>query len=74
MSVLKKTTLQDLDEPAASRDVFDKFSGAGRDSSTSSNTPALPPELEREIMEITARNYPGNAISLVLVSRRARVW
>ncbi|TFK68745.1 hypothetical protein BDN72DRAFT_841437 [Pluteus cervinus] len=39
-----------------------------------SREPIFPPELEREIMEETARSYPGSAVSLALVSRRARMW
>ncbi|KAJ7261898.1 hypothetical protein C8J57DRAFT_460102 [Mycena rebaudengoi] len=35
--------------------------------------PRLPPEIEREIFELTAQ-FPGNAVQLVLVARRARIW
>ncbi|KAJ7863169.1 hypothetical protein B0H13DRAFT_1095684 [Mycena leptocephala] len=36
-------------------------------------TPILPPEIEREIFEITAQ-FPGNAVNLVLVARRTQIW
>ncbi|KAF8211077.1 hypothetical protein K438DRAFT_1959272 [Mycena galopus ATCC 62051] len=35
--------------------------------------PILPPEIEREIFEITAQ-FPGNAVNLVLVARRTQIW
>jgi hypothetical protein len=36
--------------------------------------PVLPPELEREIFEMSARIHPGNAVRLVLVARRVQIW
>ncbi|KAJ6568408.1 hypothetical protein DFH09DRAFT_1313856 [Mycena vulgaris] len=33
----------------------------------------LPPEIEREIFEMTAR-FPRNAVKLVLVARRTQIW
>ncbi|KAJ6580836.1 hypothetical protein B0H19DRAFT_1251122 [Mycena capillaripes] len=35
--------------------------------------PILPPEIEREIFEITAR-FPGNAVKLAVVARRTQIW
>ncbi|KAJ7498090.1 hypothetical protein B0H11DRAFT_1998631, partial [Mycena galericulata] len=35
--------------------------------------PILPPEIEREIFETTAR-FPRNAVQLVLVARRTQIW
>ncbi|KAJ6485535.1 hypothetical protein C8R45DRAFT_275506 [Mycena sanguinolenta] len=35
--------------------------------------PILPPEIEREIFEITAQ-FRGNAVNLVLVARRTQIW
>ncbi|KAJ7147652.1 hypothetical protein C8R43DRAFT_528213 [Mycena crocata] len=35
--------------------------------------PILPPEIEREILEITAQ-FPRNANNLALVARRAQIW
>ena len=36
--------------------------------------PKLPPELERKIFEICARNNRGACLKLILVARRVRVW
>ncbi|KAJ7059517.1 hypothetical protein C8F01DRAFT_1370432 [Mycena amicta] len=36
--------------------------------------PRLPTELEREILEITARVYPEMRYTLLFVARRARIW
>ncbi|KAJ7036573.1 hypothetical protein C8F04DRAFT_1094920 [Mycena alexandri] len=36
-------------------------------------TPLLPPEIEREIFEMTAQ-FPGNAVNLMLVARRTQIW
>ncbi|KAJ7777148.1 hypothetical protein B0H16DRAFT_1504471 [Mycena metata] len=37
-------------------------------------TPLLPPEIEREIFEMTAAQFPGNAVNLMSVARRTQVW
>ncbi|KAK7448783.1 hypothetical protein VKT23_013514 [Stygiomarasmius scandens] len=34
----------------------------------------LPPELEREIFELTAKTYRGTAVKLALVARKTQVW
>ena len=36
--------------------------------------PKLPPELERKIFEICARNNRGACLKLILVARKVRVW
>ncbi|KAF8883071.1 hypothetical protein CPB84DRAFT_1965260 [Gymnopilus junonius] len=36
--------------------------------------PALPAELEREIFEITASDFPGSIANLILVARRVQQW
>lgn len=36
--------------------------------------PILPVELEREIFELTARQYRGSAVRLVLVAHRVHIW
>jgi hypothetical protein len=36
--------------------------------------PVLPPELEREIFEMSARIHPKTAVRLVLVARRVQIW
>ncbi|KAJ7803204.1 hypothetical protein B0H14DRAFT_2613653 [Mycena olivaceomarginata] len=46
------------------------ISGEGREDSFE---PVLPPEIEREIFELTAQ-FPGNAVNLVLVARRTQIW
>jgi hypothetical protein len=46
------------------------ISGEGREDSFE---PFLPPEIEREIFELTAQ-FPGNAVNLVLVARRTQIW
>ncbi|KAG5637097.1 hypothetical protein H0H81_005780 [Sphagnurus paluster] len=38
------------------------------------DAPVLPPELERDIFELTARSYKGMAVVLTLVSRRVQFW
>ncbi|KAJ6536433.1 hypothetical protein DFH09DRAFT_1042847 [Mycena vulgaris] len=40
----------------------------------STTTPALPPDLEREIFEITVALYPGTIPALMRVSHRAKTW
>ncbi|KAG6820205.1 hypothetical protein H0H93_004055 [Arthromyces matolae] len=36
--------------------------------------PLLPTELERAILELTVKCYPGNAYNFALISRRAQIW
>ncbi|KAJ7483342.1 hypothetical protein FB451DRAFT_1234162 [Mycena latifolia] len=52
------------------------ISGEGHDSDSeesSGDEPVLPPEIEREIFEMTAR-FPRNAVKLALVARRTQIW
>ncbi|KAJ7446009.1 hypothetical protein B0H11DRAFT_2249187 [Mycena galericulata] len=42
--------------------------------SHNTNPPFLPPELEREIFELSAHLHPGSAPKLLLVARRVLTW
>ncbi|KAJ7780132.1 hypothetical protein DFH07DRAFT_950185 [Mycena maculata] len=59
--------------------ALNQLEGAVKDSSDEESAepnelvPILPPEIEREIFEITAQ-FPRNAVQLVLVARRTQIW
>lgn len=38
------------------------------------NLPSLPRELERDILELTARLYPESRTRLTIVARRTQIW